>query len=255
MSGGNLSGGGLRPNPYSGEGFHFQPLGAPADVNPGSAGDPWSNRPGEGIPGETGAILPDALLDGGMNVLAQYHLTYLLVQREDSLLLVDQHAAHERILFERYRTQFYEGRPARERFLVPVSLEMSPQNALLLEQYLPQWEKMGFEMESFGRGNFLVRQIPALMKDKDVSALILEVLDELALFGKSGRLEEVLNGIMVRVACHAAIRAGDSLSREEMQALMDQLATLDINLHCPHGRPVWVEFPLRELEKRFKRIV
>jgi DNA mismatch repair protein MutL len=177
------------------------------------------------------------------------------VQRGESLLLVDQHAAHERILFERYRTQFYAGQPPGERFLLPLTLELSAQNALLLEQYLPQWARMGFEIEPFGRGGFLVRQVPALLAGRDVAALLGEVLDELALFGKSGRLEEVFNEILERVACHAAIRAGDALSREEMEALVAQLEQLDINLYCPHGRPVWVEFPLRELEKRFKRIV
>ena len=101
----------------------------------------------------------------------------------------------------------------------------------------------------------MVRQIPSLLKGKDLPALILEVLDELALFGKSGRLEEVINDILERVACHAAIRAGDALSREEMEALLAQLEGLDINLYCPHGRPVWVEIDRRELEKRFKRIV
>jgi len=142
-----------------------------------------------------------------------------------------------------------------ERFLVPETLELSPQNALLLEQYLPEWKRMGFAIEGFGRDSYLIREVPALLAGKDVRALLLEVLDELALFGKSGRLEEVYNEILERVACHAAIRAGDTLSREEMEALLSQLQQLDIDLYCPHGRPVWVEFPLRELEKRFKRIV
>ncbi|MCZ6533094.1 MAG: hypothetical protein O7A08_09030, partial [SAR324 cluster bacterium] len=226
--------GGLRGNPFSGVGFAFQPL--------------------SGGPDAAGAE-PAGLLPEGMSVLCQFHTTYLLVQRGDSLLLVDQHAAHERILFEQYRTQFYEGRLVCERFLVPFTVELSPQNALLLEQYLPQWNKMGFEIEAFGRQSYLVRQVPALLVGKDLQALILAVLDELALFGKSGRLEEVFNEILERAACHGAIRAGMALSREEMEALVSQLEGLDVNLYCPHGRPVWVEIPLRELEKRFKRIV
>ena len=229
--------------PFEGSDFHFQPL--TAGLGPGAL------APGGHPRGEPSA----ALLDGGLVVLAQFHNTYLLVQHGDGLLLVDQHAAHERILFEQYRAQFYAGTPAGERFLVPQQLELSAQNALLLEQYLPQWARLGFEIEGFGRNSFLVRQVPALLGGRDVAALILEVLDELALFGKSGRLEEVFNEILERVACHAAIRAGDVLSREEMAALVAQLEGLDINLYCPHGRPVWVEFPLRELEKRFKRIV
>ncbi len=220
--------------PFAGSAFHFQPLAA--GLAPG-------REP------------PQALLDGGLAVLGQFHNTYVLAQRGDGLLLLDQHAAHERILFERYRAQYYAGSPPGERFLIPLSVELSAQNALLLEQYLPQWRALGFAIEPFGRNSFLLRQVPALLAGRDVPALILEVLDELALFGKSGRLEEVYNEILERVACHAAIRAGDVLSREEMEALLSQLQQLDINLYCPHGRPVWVEFPLRELEKRFKRIV
>ncbi|MDH4248969.1 MAG: DNA mismatch repair endonuclease MutL [Deltaproteobacteria bacterium] len=232
---GTLPGGGLRPeglrdNPFSSPDFHFQPL--------------VGGRHTDAALGEAPAL-----------VLAQFHNTYLLAQRGDTLLLVDQHAAHERILFEQYRTQFYEGRLATAPYLLPPMLELSPQNALLLEQYLPQWNKMGFGIEAFGRNTYLLRHVPSLVAGKDVQGLVLEVLDELALFGKSGRLEEVFNEILERTACHSAIRAGQVLAREEMAALLAQLAGMDINLYCPHGRPVWVEFPLRDLEKRFKRIV
>ncbi len=171
------------------------------------------------------------------------------------MVIVDQHAAHERILFEQYRKQFYEGRLVTERFLVPITMEMSPQNALLLEQYLTQWNRMGFEIEPFGRATYLVRQIPGLLAGKDIEGLILDVLDELALFGKSGKLEEVINEILERVACHGAIRAGMRLGTEEMESLVAHLQQIDISLYCPHGRPVWVEMPLQELGKRFKRIV
>ena len=142
-----------------------------------------------------------------------------------------------------------------EAFLIPLTMELSAQNGLLLEQYLPQWNKLGFEIELFGKSTYQVRQIPALLSGQDVERLILEVLDDLALFGKSGKLEEVINEILERVACHGAVRAGMQMSREEMESLVARLTGLDINLYCPHGRPVWVEMPLRELEKRFKRIV
>jgi len=223
---------GPKANPMESDGFYFQPLSGRLE-----SGD-WASA----------AV-------GEMTVLGQLHTTYLLVQRQGHLVVVDQHAAHERILFEQYRSQFYGKSLVTERFLVPLTLEMSPQNALLLEQYLSQWEKLGFEMEPFGRNTWAVRQIPALLSGKNVEELILEVLDELALFGKSGRLEEVINDILERVACHAAIRAGMRLSMEEMEALVAQLEQLDINLYCPHGRPVWVEVTLRELEKRFKRVL
>jgi DNA mismatch repair protein MutL len=216
--------------------FHFQAL-AGGVLPPGAEGQ------------ETLA------LPQGVQVLSQLHTTYILAQRDGGLVVIDQHAAHERILFEQYRTQFLAGSLKTERFLVPPTFELSAQNAVLLEQYLPQWKKLGFELESFGRNGFLVREAPALLAGRDLKALILEVLDELALFGKSGRLEEAVNEILERVACHAAIRAGMTLSRPEMEALVAQLEQFEINLYCPHGRPVWVEIGERELEKRFKRIV
>ena len=221
---------GLETNPLASEGFHFQPL----------------------TPAVAAAPVP---LGDEMGVLAQLAATYLLVQKGGELLIVDQHAAHERILFERYRLQFYKGHMVSERYLLPETLELSPQNAILLEQYLPQWQRMGFEIEPFGKGTYIIREVPAILAGKAVRTLVLEVLDELALFGKSGRLEEVFNEIMEKVACHGAVRAGDRLSHEEMEALVAQLAHVDIDLHCPHGRPVWVKISAHEMEKRFKRIV
>ena len=200
-------------------------------------------------------ITTPAALMNPLRVLAQFERTYLLVQRGDDLLVVDQHAAHERLLFEKYRQQLHQGRLVREPYLVPLTLELGAQNALLLEQYLPQWEKLGFVLEPFGANTFVVREVPVFFRGRDVKQLVLEVLDELALFGQSGRLDEVTNEILERVACHAAIRAGQALSFPEMEALMAQLAQLDIALYCPHGRPVWVEISQHELEKRFKRIV
>jgi DNA mismatch repair protein MutL len=230
----------LDAHPLSGEGLHFQPL---AGRSPGATAQ------------EMTAWEITAALGRNWRVLGQLARTYLLVQRGTGLIVIDQHAAHERILFERYRAQFSRGKPVTEAFLVPETLELSPQNGLLLEQYLPEWRRLGFEIEGFGRGGYLLRQVPALLKGKDLKALLLEVLDELALFGKSGRIEEVFNEIMERVACHAAVRAGDELAPEEMDALLAELVGMDINLYCPHGRPVWVEVTERELERRFKRVV
>ena len=222
-------------HPFSSDAFHFQPLASPAG---GAAPAPAAG-----------------LIEEDISVLSQFHATYILAQRRDSLVLVDQHAAHERILFENIRLQYYNKTPLSETYLIPLTLELSTQNALLLEQYLPQWNQLGFEIEPFGRNSFQVRQVPGLLSGKDIQALVLEVLDELSLFGKSGRMEEAINEIMERMACHSAIRAGMHMSREEMEALLSQLKGMDINLYCPHGRPVWIEITLPELEKRFKRTV
>ena len=246
--------------------FHFHAAGAPARLTPGGAvqggavqggamqGGALGGRvAGGGAP--AGTAQEPLALPLGVQVLSQLHSTYILAQRDGGLVVVDQHAAHERILFEQLRGQFLTGAVRTERFLVPPTFELSPQNGVLLEQYLGQWQRLGFEIEAFGRSGYLVREAPALLAGRDLQTLVLEVLDELALFGKSGRLEEVVNEILERVACHGAIRAGRVLSQSEMEALVAQLEQLEINLYCPHGRPVWVEIGQRELEKRFKRIV
>lgn len=246
--------------------FHFHAAGAATRLTPAGAVELSAAQAGALQSGavQTGAAggapwggagQQPLALPLGVQVLSQLHKTYILAQRDGGLVVIDQHAAHERILFEQLRSQFLTGAVRTERFLVPPTFELSPQNGVLLEQYLAQWRRLGFEIEGFGRNGYLVREAPALLAGRDLKALLLEVLDELALFGKSGRLEEVVNEILERVACHGAIRAGMALSQPEMEALVAQLEQLDINLYCPHGRPVWIEVGERELDKRFKRIV
>lgn len=187
--------------------------------------------------------------------LGQLDRTYIVASGAEGLVLFDQHAAHERILFEMYRNQFYAGGIRTNAFLVPLLMELSPQNGVLLEQYLPQFKRLGFDIELFGRNTYAIRTIPAILTEPVCKQAILDVLDELNLFGKSGRLEEVFNDVLEKVACHSAIRAGQTLSRQEMNSLVAQLEKLDIHLYCPHGRPVFIEIGVKELEKRFKRVV
>lgn len=204
-------------------------------------------------PSSTQAPLFSAARKHGLHTLCQFQNTYIVAQRGRNLLLIDQHAAHERVLFEQYRTQHLSGTIRTELLLLPLTLELSPQNALVLEQYLPQWAQMGFVLEPFGRGSFLLRETPALLQGRDWRTLFLDLLDDLALFGRSGRMEETIDRILASASCHAAIRAGQTLARAEMEQLLEQLDTLDVHLHCPHGRPVWVELSLQELERRFRR--
>ena len=108
-------------------------------------------------------------------------------------------------------------------------------------------------IDHFGGNDYSIKEIPIILKDSDVPGVIRDVLDEMAQFGKSGKLEGFFNEVFERMACHSAIRAAQHLSFQEMQALLDQLSTLDLQLYCPHGRPVLIEISLSELDKRFKR--
>lgn len=186
-------------------------------------------------------------------VVGQLSNKYILVQGEKKLILVDQHAAHERIRFEEIRGQFYRNSLQTQPLLVPILIELPPQDGILLEHYQDAWKKLGFVIDHFGGNDFSVKEIPMVLKDGDINGVIKAVLDEMSQFGKTGKLESFFNEVFERIACHSAIRAGQTLSREEMKALIDQLVLLDVTLHCPHGRPVWIEFTLDELDRRFKR--
>lgn len=132
-------------------------------------------------------------------------------------------------------------------------MELPPQDGLLLEQHQESWGKLGFIIDHFGGNDYSIKEIPAILKDSDIPQVIREVLDEMAQFGKSGKLEEFLQEVFERMACHSAVRASQILSSQEMLSLLNQLTSLDIQLHCPHGRPVLIEISLEELDNRFKR--
>lgn len=186
-------------------------------------------------------------------VIGQLSNKYILAQGEDCLVLVDQHAAHERIRFEEIRNQYYSRTLATNSLLIPLMIELAPQDGLLLEQYQDAWRKLGFTIDHFGGNDYSIKEIPAILCKSDIPEIIREVLDEMAQFGKSGKLELFYNEIFEKMACHSAIRASQPLSHQEMQSLLDQLSSLDLQLHCPHGRPVMIEISLDELDKRFKR--
>lgn len=205
---------------------------------------------------ETVSISPNsgALMDcQSPRVIGQLQNKYILAQGEESLILIDQHAAHERIRFEEIRNQFYDRNLVSHPLLIPIMMELPPQDGLILEQNQESWEKLGFIIDHFGGNDYSIKEIPVILKDADVPAVIREVLDEMAQFGKSGKMEDFFNEVFEKMACHSAIRAAQHLSFQEMQSLMDQLSNLDLQLYCPHGRPILIEIGLNELDKRFKR--
>ncbi|MDH5559744.1 MAG: hypothetical protein OEY59_02715, partial [Deltaproteobacteria bacterium] len=150
---------------------------------------------------------------------------------------------------------FYSNSLATHPLMIPQLLELPPQDGLLLELYQESWAKLGFVIEHFGGNDYSVKEIPFVLKDQDIGEVIRDVLNEIARFGKSGKLEVFYNEVFEKIACHSSVRAGQSLSQKEMQSLADQLENLDLQVYCPHGRPVLIEISLRDLDKRFKRIL
>lgn len=186
--------------------------------------------------------------------LTQVHGTYIVAQAEDGFYLLDQHAAHERIYYETFFQQLDQQQPDQQMLLMPLTLEASPAEAELLQRYAEDFSAWGLSVEPFGQTTFLVRSHPTWFPSEETENLIFEVLHWMQEHGQidQGRLRDASAKMM---ACKAAIKANHHLRREEMVALIDQLATCQQPFTCPHGRPITVHFSTYELEKMFKRVM
>ncbi len=184
--------------------------------------------------------------------VGQIQLTYIVAEGPDGVYLVDQHAAHERILYEQYLARQQDGAEVSQSLLSPLPVELGPDRASRLEGILPQLLEMGFVVEPFGPGAVLVRAIPAILAESGspVEAALLDVIDTLAHSGRERWLEHSL----VRLVCHAAVRAGQRLEYPEMQRLLRDLEATSSPRTCPHGRPTMLYLSAGLLEREFRRV-
>jgi len=216
---------------------------------------------GEGADGDAPAATGDAPLRfAALRHLGQLHGTYLLCERPEGLLLVDQHAAHERILYERLRAQWLDEKVGRQALLLPVTLDLAPAAVSALEDAAAAVARLGFEVEPFGESTVVVRAVPALLAARDPAVLVRSLADEAASARGAGaelrpgsRLLLDADRTLATMACHAARRAGDVLSESEQAALLTELDTIPWAPTCPHGRPVAVPLDRGEIERRFAR--
>jgi len=191
-------------------------------------------------------------------LLGQLHATYLLLEGPASLLLVDQHAAHERVLYEDLRAGLAAGGIARQGLLGPARVELPPALRAALVEGAGHAAKLGFEIDPFDEESVLVRAVPALLAGRDPHPLVRELAEELARGGVDAgasprRPMRDLDTAIATIACHAAVRAGDRLEPPEQAALLRDLDRIPHAPCCPHGRPVAVPLPIEELERRFAR--
>lgn len=189
----------------------------------------------------------------GMEILGQLRNTYLVCQSNEGLALIDQHAAHERIAFERLKKDWKNRSIQKQALLFPETLELSIKEAKEMERVLGMMSSLGFEIEPFGERAFITRALPAVLAKADPRAIVLDLLDALSEVGSAYTLEEKLDEVFARISCHAVIRAGKNLTLEEMKALLQLLDEADYPLTCPHGRPICVHITYEELEKMFGR--
>jgi DNA mismatch repair protein MutL len=185
--------------------------------------------------------------------LAQYRESYILASDDGGLMIVDQHAAHERILYEKLLKQSEDRAVERQALLFPVSMELDPERSLRLERGRPSLERLGFALESFGERTWLVREVPALLGEIDVEALMRDLTDDLAGTATTGEMDRRLDRLAATAACHAAVKVNFPLTSEKMSFLLNELARTDSPMTCPHGRPVILRISHHDLEKNFHR--
>lgn len=188
-----------------------------------------------------------------LHYLAQVHRTYLLAEGEDGFYILDQHAAQERVNYEYYREKVGHLQPDQQTLLVPLILDYSAADYLEISQHLPELAKVGIELEPFGDNSFIGHSHPAWFADKDVEAMIREMVDYF-LTDHTLSVAKFLNKATALIACKASIKAGMDISRQEAQRLLDDLRECENPFNCPHGRPTMTHYSDRDLERMFKRI-
>jgi DNA mismatch repair protein MutL len=184
---------------------------------------------------------------------AQIHETYIVAQTRDGLVIVDQHAAHERLVYERLKAERAAAEVARQILLVPRVVELDAARLDALLAALPQLAELGLSLEPFGPGAVLARETPAALGDIDVGRLVEDVADLLAEDGDARALSRRLDAVLSRIACHHSVRAGRRLTPEEMNALLREMERTPGAGQCNHGRPTYVELKLSDIEKLFGR--
>jgi DNA mismatch repair protein MutL len=187
------------------------------------------------------------------SVLGQIRGTYILCEGEGKLIFIDQHAAHERILFEKFKKEYESRSIVSEKLLIPILLELSAEESYLLELAGEALMSMGFEIEPAGEKLFAIRSLPSFIDPKDPQGIVRGILDDLSFLEKAGKGEETLYTILITLACHSAIRGNFILKKEEMDKLIALLTPFPLSATCPHGRPIFFLLPLDELKKQFKR--
>ena len=219
----------------------FQPLppAVPTDSIPAAATGPVS-----GVRSQDSGLATRAI---------QIHDAYLVVETLDGMLVIDQHALHERILYEQLRARVREGRLEVQRLLIPEPVELSLEQAGAVLEVRAQLAELGLEVEDFGRGTVAVSSYPALLERVPVGQIFQSVVDVLTTKDRAPTREQLLDRLLATMACKAAVKAGDRLSPEEIEHLMHLRPTADDSHHCPHGRPTSLVFSRQELDKQFRR--
>jgi len=187
-------------------------------------------------------------------VIGQYHASYVLCQDGSDLVLVDQHAAHERVAFERLKREFAATRVDSQGLLFPETLELSFKESAVLLEHVSEIARLGFELEEFGGNTWLLKGVPQILSASEYLRTLRDIMEELASLSRSRTFGDVQEEMLARIACHSVVRGRRPLSGQEIAALFKQMDDTDFSSNCPHGRPVMQRLTLGEVEKMFKRV-
>ncbi len=190
---------------------------------------------------------------GRMRVIGQAGRTYLICENHAGVHIIDQHAAHERVGYERIKAGYCDARLARQQLLLPIQIELSASEGEAVRDHLPVLDRLGFDIEHFGGPTWQVTSIPALLARADVARLVRDVIAELTDVGRASLAQAELDLLFSTMACHSVVRAGDQLNHEEIRALLEMMDEVDLGANCPHGRPVLLTVPFSDLARRFHR--
>jgi DNA mismatch repair protein MutL len=184
---------------------------------------------------------------------AQLHENYIVAQTAEGMVIVDQHAAHERLVYEKLKRQIAEHGVKRQGLLIPEIVELGADAARHILDRADDLVELGLVIEPFGGGAVAVREVPAVLGQTDPAALVRDVADELSDLGESDSLKARIEAILSRMACHGSVRSGRRLGAEEMNALLREMEATPHSGQCNHGRPTWISLTLADIEKLFGR--
>lgn len=185
--------------------------------------------------------------------LAQLKGVYILAENRSGLLLVDMHAAHERITYERFKKAMEQGQISRQPLLVPVSVAVSSREATLAEEHASLFNELGLEVDRLSAETLVVRAIPILLRGADAEKLLRDILSDIVVYGTSERIRNEINTVLATMACHGSVRASRRLTPEEMNALLRDMERTERSDQCNHGRPTWVQLDMERLDRLFLR--
>jgi len=183
----------------------------------------------------------------------QLHRTYLVTETDEGMLIIDQHALHERIIYDQLQRRIASGTLEAQRLLIPETIEMTSEHVSVLQNHRALLQKLGIDFTLYGETTVAVQSFPSVLHSSAITPFVKDLADRLAEKGNKPHTEVLIHEVLDMMACKAAVKAGDPLTDEEMRGLIQQRDVVEKSSNCPHGRPTTLRFSLADLERQFKR--